>query len=46
MIKNNKISENFILNKYFSKLNFNKKETFNFKNDGAVLKIKRGKEIL
>ena len=36
LIKNN-FSEKLIINKYFKKLNLNKKGTFNFENDGAYL---------
>ena len=39
LIKNN-LSEKLIINKYFKKLNFNKKGTFNFENDGAYLELK------
>ena len=39
MKKNNKISEEYIINKYLKKLNFKKIETFNFNNDAAFLKI-------
>ncbi len=39
LIKNN-LSEKLIINKYFKKLNFKKKGTFNFENDGAYLDIK------
>ncbi len=38
-IKNN-LSEKLIINKYFKKLNFKKKGTFNFENDGAYLELK------
>ena len=40
------ISEIDIINKYLKKLNFHKKETFNFENDGAFLKTKKNKEII
>ena len=47
MIKNNiSISENDIIYKYLKKLNFNKAESFNFKNDGAFLKTKLNKVII
>ena len=48
MLKNNKkiLSENKIIYKYLSKLNFNKKETFNFKNDGGYLNSKKSKKIV
>ena len=39
IIKNN-LSEKLIINKYFKKLNFKKKGTFNFENDGAYLDLK------
>ena len=39
LIKNN-LSEKLIINKYFKKLNFKKKGTFNFENDGAYLDLK------
>ena len=39
LIKKN-LSEKIIINKYFKKLNFKKKGTFNFENDGAYLDIK------
>ncbi len=38
LIKNN-LSEKLIINKYFKKLNFKKKGTFNFDNDGAYLEF-------
>ena len=42
MTKNKSIiSENEIIFKHLKKLNFNKKETFNFKNDGAFLISKK-----
>ncbi len=34
------LSEKLIINKYFKKLNFKKKGTFNFENDGAYLELK------
>ena len=47
MLKNKKnLSENDIIYKYLKKLNFKKKETFNFKNDGAFIKKKKNKEIV
>ena len=36
--KNKYFSENEIIKKHLTRLNFKKKETFNFKNDGAFLK--------
>ena len=47
MVKINKIiSESQIIDKYLDKLNFDKVETFNFKNDGAYLKSKKNKDIV
>ena len=48
MKKNNKstITENEIIYSYLSKLHFNKKESFNFKNDGAIIRNKLKKEIV
>ena len=46
LIKRKKISENFILNNYFQKLNHNQKETFNFKNDGALIKTFKNEKII
>ena len=40
------ISESDIIFKHLKKLNFNKKETFNFENDGAFLKQKANMEIV
>ena len=40
------LSENDIIYKYLNKLSFKKKETFNFKNDGAYLKYKKNKVIV
>ena len=40
------ISETDIIFKYLNKLNFKKKETFHFKNDGAFLKHKNNMEIV
>jgi len=47
-MKKNKniISENQIIYKYLNKLNFKKKETFNFANDGAIIKSKINKDIV
>ena len=36
-----KLSEKFIIDKFFNKLNFNHKGTFNFKNDAAYLNISK-----
>ena len=38
--------EKDIIHRYLKKLNFQKKETFNFKNDGAFLKNIKNKEIV
>ena len=46
MKKNNVLTEHEIIYKYLSKLNFNKKECFEFKNDGALLKHVSGKELV
>ena len=49
MKKNKKkqtLSENFIIEKYLKKLNFKKKESFNFENDGAYLNVARDKKIV
>ena len=47
MKKNKKIiSENIIIDKFLKRLNFNKKETFDFKNDGALLKPKNYHDIV
>ena len=45
---NNKqtLSENFIIDNYLKKLNFRKKESFNFENDGAYLNVARDKKIV
>ena len=47
-IKKNKknINEKLIIDKYLKKLNFNKSSTFNFENDGAVIKVPKNKEIV
>ena len=46
-IFNNKLNtEDFIINKYFSKLNFGRFETFNYKNDAAFLKCKKNHKII
>ena len=46
MHRNKKISEKYIINKYLRNLNFNKVETFNFKNDAAFLKIPKNKQVV
>ena len=40
------LSESFIINNYLKKLNFRKKESFNFENDGAYLNISENKKIV
>jgi thiamine-monophosphate kinase len=40
------ISETDIISQYLKKLNFRKKETFNFENDGALLKQKTNMDIV
>ena len=44
--KKNNFTEAIILDRLFSKLNFNKPETFNFKNDAAFLKNKSNHKII
>ena len=46
MKKNKKISEKYIINKYLRNLHNNKVETFDFKNDGAYLKIPKNKQLV
>ena len=46
MINNKKITEKYIIKKYLQKLNFNKKETFNFTNDASFLKIPLNKKVI
>ena len=46
MLKNKNISEEYIINKYLKKLNFNRAETFNFNNDAAFLKSYKNKKII
>ena len=48
-MKNNNqqtLSESFIINNYLKKLNFKKKESFNFENDGAYLNISQNNKIV
>ena len=45
-IQNNQITEKKIINNYLNKLNFNKKGTFNFKNDAAYIKTHKNKKIV
>jgi len=46
IIKINNLSENEIIYRHLRKLNFDHKESFNFKNDGALIKKKRNAEII
>ena len=46
IFKKNNLTEKFVINKYFSKLNFNRAETFSFKNDAAFLKHKSNHKII
>ena len=46
MKKNKNISEKYIIEKYLKKLNFNKKETFNFENDAAFLNVPKNKQLV
>ena len=46
MKKNKKISEKYIINKYLKILHYNRKETFNFKNDAAYLNIPKNKKLV
>lgn len=45
-LTNKKISENLIIDQYLSILNFNKKGTYNFKNDAAYIQFKKNKKIV
>ena len=45
-VKKYKLDEYIIINKYLKKLHFNKKFVFNFQNDGAILSIPKGKELV
>ena len=48
-MKNNKkknLSEYSIINNYFKKLNLQKKESFDFENDGAYLNFSKKKKII
>ncbi len=48
-MKNNNqkiLSENFIINHYLKKLNFKKKESYNFENDGAYLNFSKNEKIV
>ena len=46
MKKYKKISEKYIIDKYLRNLSFNKKETFDFKNDASFLKIPKNKKLV
>tara|TARA_B110000438_G_scaffold299875_1_gene350941 strand:+ start:506 stop:1483 length:978 start_codon:yes stop_codon:yes gene_type:complete len=48
MKKNNHniLSENKIIHKYLKKLNFNRKASLNFKNDGAYIEIKKNFDLV
>ena len=46
MLKNRNISEEYIINNYLKKLNFNRPETFNFNNDAAFLNSYKNKKII
>jgi len=46
MKKNKKITEKYIIDKYLRNLNNNQNESFDFKNDGAYLKIPKKKQII
>ena len=45
-MKNRFLSEKYIINKYLKKLNFNKSESYNFRNDGAFFKIPQNNKIV
>ena len=45
-LKYNNYSEDLVIDKYLSKLNFNKIGTYNFKNDAAYLKLNKNKKIV
>ena len=44
--KKNNLTEAIIIDRFFSKLNFNKPETFNFKNDAAFLNVPNNKTCI
>ena len=44
--KNNNITENVIISKYLTKLNFNKSNVFNFKNDASIIRNLVNKELV
>ena len=43
---NKNISEEYIINNYLRKLNFNKNGTYNFKNDAAFVRFNKNKKIV
>ena len=45
-INKKNLSENDIIYNYFSKLHFNKSETFKFYNDGAIIKSKKNNDLV
>ncbi len=45
-MKNKIFSEQFIIHKYLRKLNFNKSESYNFRNDGAFIKVPKNNKII
>ena len=45
-MKNKFLSEQYIINKYLKKLNFNKSESYNFSNDGAFFKIPKNNKLI
>jgi thiamine-monophosphate kinase len=45
-MKNKFLSEQYIINKYLKKLNFNKYESYNFSNDGAFFKIPKNNKLI
>ena len=45
-MKNKFLSEQYIINKYLKKLNFNKSESYNFSNDGAFFKIPKNYKLI
>ena len=45
-MKNKFLSEQYIINNYLKKLNFNRSESYNFRNDGAFFKIPKNNKII
>ena len=43
---NKKISEELLIDKFLTRLNFNKKETFNFQNDAAFIQLKKNNKLI